>query len=80
MPGTQSHYTSLFTTLSGLVGGLGKALTYKPLLASVTLTGITTVVTYAALSASVGYVVKYGMDQVAVRWQRFSKNGKKGGK
>ncbi len=80
MPGTQSHYTSLFTTLSGLVGGLGKAITYKPLLASVTLTGITTVVTYAALSASVGYVVKYGMDQVAVRWQRFSKNGKKGGK
>ena len=80
MPGTQSHYTSLFTTLSGLVGGLGKAITYKPLLASVTLTGITTVVTYAALSASVGYVVKYGMDQVAVRWQRFSKNDKKGGK
>ena len=80
MPGTQSHYTSLFTTLSGLVGGLGKAITYKPLLASVTLTGITTVVTYAALSASVGYVVKFGMDQVAVRWQRFSKNGKKGGK
>ncbi len=80
MPGTQSHYTSLFTTLSGLVGGLGKAITYKPLLASVTLTGITTVVTYAALSASVGYVVKYGMDQVAVRWQCFSKNGKKGGK
>lgn len=80
MPGTQSHYTSLFTTLSGLVGGLGKAITYKPLLASVTLTGITTVVTYAALSASVGYVVKYGMDQVAVRWQRFSKNSKKGGK
>ena len=23
MPGSQSHYTSLFTTISGLIGGLG---------------------------------------------------------
>jgi hypothetical protein len=54
MPGSQSHYTSLFTTISGLIGGLGKAITYKPMLASITLSGLSTVATYAALSAMVG--------------------------
>ena len=49
MPGSQSHYTSLFTTISGLIGGLGKAITYKPMLASITLSGLTTVATYAAV-------------------------------
>ncbi len=77
MPGTQSHYTSLFTTISGLIGGLGKAITYKPLLGSIPLSGLTTVVTYAALSASVGYVVKYGMDRVTVRFKHFSKKQNK---
>lgn len=69
MPGSQSHYTSLFTTISGLIGGLGKA--------SITVTGITTVVTYAALSATVGYVVKYGMDRVAIRLRRLSQEDKR---
>jgi hypothetical protein len=77
MPGTQSHYTSLFTTISGLIGGLGKAITYKPMLASITLTGLSTVATYAALSAMVGYVVKYGMDRVAVRLRKCSQGVKK---
>ena len=58
----QSSYTSLITTLSGLVGGLGKAITYKPILASISLTGVTTVAAYAAVSATVGYMVKCGMD------------------
>jgi hypothetical protein len=40
MPGSQSHYTSLFTTISGLIGGLGKAITYKPMLASITFSGL----------------------------------------
>ena len=67
MPGSQSHYTSLFTTISGLIGGLGKA--------SITVTGITTVVTYAALSATVGYVVKYGVDRVAIHLQAWKHSG-----
>ena len=75
MPGSQSHYTSLFTTISGLIGGLGKAITYKPILASITVTGITTVVTYAALSATVGYVVKYGVDRVAIHLQACNHSG-----
>ena len=79
MPGSQSHYTSLFTTISGLIGGLGKAITYKPMLASITLTGLSTVATYAALSAMVGYVVKYGMDRVAVRLRKCSQVVKKEG-
>jgi hypothetical protein len=77
MPGSQSHYTSLFTTISGLIGGLGKAITYKPMLASITLSGLSTVATYAALSAMVGYVVKYGMDRVAVRLRKCSQGVKK---
>ena len=65
MPGSQSHYTSLFTTISGLIGGLGKAITYKPILASITVTGITTV----------GYVVKYGVDRVAIHLQACNHSG-----
>ena len=79
MPGSQSHYTSLFTTISGLIGGLGKAITYKPMLASITLSGLSTVATYAALSAMVGYVVKSGMDRVAVRLRKCSQGVKKEG-
>ena len=79
MPGSQSQYTSLFTTISGLIGGLGKAITYKPMLASITFSGLSTVATYAALSAMVGYVVKYGMDRVAVRLRKCSQGVKKEG-
>jgi len=45
--------------------------------ASITVSGITTVVTYAALSATVGYVVKYGMDRVAIRLRRLSQEDKR---
>jgi hypothetical protein len=47
------------------------------MLASITLTGLSTVATYAALSAMVGYVVKYGMDRVAVRLRKCSQGVKK---
>ena len=51
-------HTSIFTTVSGVVGGVGKAITAKPLLMAVTLPGVSTVVLYAAASAAAGYVVK----------------------
>ena len=73
----QSHYTSLVTTLSGLVGGLGKAITYKPILASISLTGVATVAAYAAVSATVGYMVKCGMDHLSAD-MRHRKNRRKG--
>jgi hypothetical protein len=45
-------HTSIFTTVSGVVGGVGKAVTAKPLLMAITLPGLTTVVLYAAASAA----------------------------
>jgi hypothetical protein len=50
--------TALFTTFSGVVGGVGKAISAKPLLLAITLPGLTTVIIYASESAIAGYVVK----------------------
>ena len=55
-------HTALFTTVSGVVGGVGKAISAKPLLLAITLPGLTTVIIYAAASAAAGYVVKKIMD------------------
>jgi hypothetical protein len=55
----QHHtHTALFTTVSGVVGGVGKAISAKPLLLAITLPGLTTVIIYASASAVAGYVVK----------------------
>ena len=54
-------------TVFGLIGGLGKAISQKAVLWGVTLSGMSSVATYAALSAMVGYLVKYGMDYLANR-------------
>jgi hypothetical protein len=64
---SQSHHTAIFTTVFGLIGGLGKAISQKAVLWGVTLSGMSSVATYAALSAMVGYLVKYGMDYLANR-------------
>lgn len=68
-----THDTGLFTTLSGMLGGLFKAVSGGPLLAAVTLGSISGVVLYAAASAAVGYVVKRVLDRII---DRFSKNSK----
>ena len=48
----QHHtHTALFTTVSGVVGGVGKAISAKPLLLAITLPGLTTVIIYASVSA-----------------------------
>ena len=49
--------TALFTNVSGVVGGVGKAISAKPLLLAITLPGLTTVIIYASESAVDGYVV-----------------------
>ena len=59
----QHHtHTALFTTVSGVVGGFGKAISAKPLLLAITLPGLTTVIIYASASAGAGYVVKKLLD------------------
>ena len=57
-----SQDTVLFTTLSGMAGGITKAVSVSTIEAS--LNGIVEVSGYAILSAFVGYVVKFGMDKI----------------
>jgi len=63
------HYshTTIITTLSGIIGGLGKAATYPTMLANITLHGIVNVAFYAGISAAAGYVVKCGLDYLSRR-------------
>ena len=69
----QHSHTSIFTTVSGVVGGVGKAITAKPLLMAVTLPGLSTVVLYAAASAAAGYVVKKALDSISEKLNKFFK-------
>ena len=70
----QHHtHTALFTTVSGVLGGVGKAISAKPLLLAITLSGLTTVIIYAAASAVAGYVVKKVLDTI---WERINKKRK----
>lgn len=67
-------HTSIFTTVSGVVGGVGKAITAKPLLMAVTLPGLSTVVLYAAASAAAGYVVKKVLDNISAKLNKYFKD------
>ena len=64
---SQHSHTSIFTTASGVLGGVTKAVTAKPILTEITLPGLSNVVIYAAASAAAGYIVKKSMDCVAKR-------------
>jgi hypothetical protein len=64
---SQHSHTSIFTTASGVLGGVTKAITVKPILTEITLPGLSNVVIYAAASAAAGYIVKKSMDCVAKR-------------
>ncbi len=66
-------HTALFTTVSGVVGGVGKAITAKPLLLAITLPGLSTVIIYAAASAAAGYVVKRILDAASKKLNKFFK-------
>ncbi|MEY3967265.1 MAG: hypothetical protein RL137_165 [Bacteroidota bacterium] len=75
---SQHSHTSIFTTASGVLGGVAKAVTAKPLLSEITLPGLANVVIYAAASAAAGYFVKQFMDSVARRFNNyFNKSEKK---
>ena len=64
---SQHSHTSIFTTASGVLGGVAKAVTAKPILTEITLPGLSNVLIYAAASAAAGYIVKKSMDCVAKR-------------
>lgn len=74
----QHHtHTALFTTFSGVVGGVGKAISAKPFILTITLPGLTTVIIYAAASAAAGYVVKRIMDTASKKLNQFFKENTK---
>ena len=68
---SEPTHTALFTTVSGVVGGVGKAISAKPLLLAITLPGLSTVVIYAAASAAAGYLVKRILDAASKKLNRF---------
>jgi hypothetical protein len=75
----QHHtHTALFTTASGVVGGVGKAISAKPLLLAITLPGLSTVIIYAAASAAAGYVVKRILDAASKKLNQFFKENSTG--
>jgi len=74
----QHHtHTALFTTASGVVGGVGKAISAKPLLLAITLSGLSTVIIYAAASAAAGYLVKRILDAASKKLNQFFKENTK---
>jgi hypothetical protein len=57
----QHHtHTALFTTAVGVIGGVGKAISAKPILLAIKLPELSTVIVYAAASATAGGLL-YGL-------------------
>jgi hypothetical protein len=59
---SQEAHTVIFTTLSGVIGGITKAVSEKPLLLDITFVGLSTVVIY---SAAADYLVKKLLDRLS---------------
>ncbi|MEZ4798192.1 MAG: hypothetical protein R2809_00145 [Flavobacteriales bacterium] len=68
-----THDTSAFTTVSGMVGGVVKAISAKPRLMTISL-NFSNVMFYAAVSATVGYFVKLGLDRLAAKFKSKDNN------
>ena len=63
----QPHDTGIFTTFSGMIGGVVKAISVKPVMMAITLGSLTNVIIYAAASAGIGYIVKIILDKISER-------------
>jgi hypothetical protein len=73
---SQEAHTVIFTTLSGVIGGITKAVSAKPLLLAITFGGLSTVVIYAAASAAAGYFVKKLLDRLSNEVSKHFENRK----
>ena len=73
---SQEAHTAIFTTISGVIGGITKAVSAKPLLLAITFGGLSTVVIYAAASAAAGYVVKKLLDRLSNEVSKHFENSK----
>jgi hypothetical protein len=56
--------TGAVTTVSGMIGGIVKAVSVKPVMMAITFGSLANVMVYAAASAGVGYVVKKVLDKL----------------
>ena len=63
----QPHDTGAFTTVSGMIGGVVKAISVKPGMMAITFGSLANVMIYAAASAGIGYIVKKALDKLADR-------------
>jgi hypothetical protein len=63
----QPHDTGVFTTFSGMVGGVVKAISVKPVMMAITFGSLANVMIYAAASAGIGYIVKKALDKISER-------------
>ena len=57
-------HNTYFITISGLFGGMTKAISSGIILSSITLPHILEIAFYAAISAVIGYVVKLSIDNL----------------
>lgn len=64
-----THDTGSFTTVSGIVGGVVKAISAKSVLMTISFGTLSNVLFYAAASATVGYFVKLGLDSLAAKFK-----------
>jgi len=61
-------HNNYFITISGLFGGMTKAISSGFILCSISLEHVVDIIIYAAISAIVGYVVKLIIDQLRQRF------------
>ena len=59
--------TGAVTTVSGMIGGIVKAVSVKPVMMAITFGSLANVMIYAAASAGVGYVVKKVLDKLSAK-------------
>jgi hypothetical protein len=59
--------TGAVTTVSGMIGGILKAVSVKPVMMAITFGSLANVMVYAAASAGVGYVVKKVLDKLSAK-------------
>ena len=61
----QPHDTGAFTTVSGIIDGVVKVVSVKPLMMTITFGSLANVMVYAAASAGIGYIVKKALDKIS---------------
>jgi hypothetical protein len=59
--------TCAVTNVSGMIGGIVKAVSVKPVMMAITFGSLANVMVYTAASAGVGYLVKKVLDKLSAK-------------